>query len=207
MGASKALMEGDIPIGILTPAIREKRKRMVKPYVKGDVLDLGCGQADFYDLCRDQIAAYYGVDGDPAVLERMRQKFPDANFFQKDFDEDTLDLDRKFDCILMIGLVEHLYNQKHIMKEVKRYLKPNGVIVITTPTPFGNDVVHRVGSTLRLFSPVARDDHVVIYNKKRFEILAKDLGFVIEKYKKFQLGCNQLVVLRDGKAVTDSVRN
>ncbi len=192
-----SLKEGEIPIGILSPYIREQRKKYVKPYVRGDVLDLGCGQADFFDLCKKKITTYSGIDGDPAVIARMRKKFPHATFSQADFDEDELKLNKTFDTILMVGLVEHLYNQKHIMKEAKKYLKPKGIIVITTPTPLGNDIFHRIGSSIRLFSPAARDDHVVIYNKKRFQILAKDLGFKILRYRTFQFGCNQIVVLQN----------
>ena len=192
-----SLKEGNLPIGILTPFIREQRKNRVKPYVHGDVLDLGCGQADFYDICKKKIISYHGIDGDPAVVARMKKKYPQATFSELDFDEDTFSLNKTFDTILMVGLVEHLYNQKHVMKEAKKYLKSNGIIVITTPTPLGNDIFHRIGSSLRLFSPAARDDHVVIYNKKRFQILAKDLDFKILKYRTFQFGCNQIVVLQN----------
>jgi len=189
--------ETAMPKGVLSSYLREKRKKIVKNFVKGDVLDLGCGKADFYELYRDKITSYYGVDIDTEIVKALQAKFPECKFFRYDFDEDTLHFDMKFDCILMVGLIEHLYNQKHIMKQVKNCLKPEGIIVITTPTPLGNDIVHRYGSKINLFSPRAADDHVVIYNKKRFEILAKDIGLKIEKYKSFQLGCNQLVVLKN----------
>ena len=55
--------------------------------------------------------------------------------------------------------------------------------------------MHRTGARLGLFSKVAADDHIVIYNKKRFQILASDFGLSIERYERFQFGCNQLVIL------------
>lgn len=186
-----------MPIGILTPYLRNKRRKLARQYIKGDVLDLGCGKADIYTLCKDNITHYTGVDLDGEILKGLRAQFPEADFYQYNFDEDALHFERKYDCILMIGLIEHLYNQKYVMQEVKKWLKPEGVIVITTPTPLGNDLFHRYGSKMRLFSQSAADDHVVIYNKKRFEILAKDLGFLIVRYKLFQFGGNQLVVLKN----------
>lgn len=71
-----------------------------------------------------------------------------------------------------------------------------GKIIITTPTPFGNDWVLKYGSALGLFSSQAgHGDHIVVYNKDRFRVLANELGLKIEKYKTFELRCNQLVVL------------
>ncbi len=58
----------------------------------------------------------------------------------------------------MIAVIEHLFNQKFVMDEVSNVLKPGGKVVVTTPTPFGNDVVHRVGATLGLFAKTAMND-------------------------------------------------
>ena len=55
-------------------------------------------------------------------------------------------------------------------------LKPNGRIVLTTPTVIGNDLVHRLGASVGLFSQDAQDDHIVIFNKRRFEVLANEVG-------------------------------
>ena len=40
------------------------------------------------------------------------------------------------------------------------------------------------------------NDHIVIYNKKRFYLMARDMNLEVEVYRTFQLGCNQLVVLK-----------
>jgi 2-polyprenyl-3-methyl-5-hydroxy-6-metoxy-1,4-benzoquinol methylase len=52
----------------------------------------------------------------------------------------------------MIALMEHPFNQKHVMTEVKRALKPEGVVVITTPAVSGNDIVLRL-ALLWVYSP------------------------------------------------------
>ena len=65
--------------------------------------------------------------------------------------------------------------------------------------------MHRAGARLGLFSKAAMDGHIVIYNRKRFAILAKEFGVEIERYKRFQFGCNQLVVLKKpGESVKNS---
>jgi hypothetical protein len=81
------------------------------------------------------------------------------------------------------------------MDEIAQVLRPGGIVVITTPTPLGNDVVHRLGATLGLFSKIAVDDHIVIYNRHRFKILANEIGFKLKFYRYFQFYCNQLAIL------------
>ncbi len=69
-------------------------------------------------------------------------------------------------------------------------------LLVTTPTPFGNDIVHRLGAAIGLFAKAAADDHIVIYNRQRFEILAKEFDLKLERYESFGFGCNQLAILR-----------
>jgi len=55
--------------------------------------------------------------------------------------------------------------------------------------------LHRLGAAIGLFAKSAVDDHIVIYNRHRFTILADEVGFEVERYESFQFGCNQFVVL------------
>ena len=73
---------------------------------------------------------------------------------RRNLGKDPLDLDRKFDVVLMVALIEQIID----------HLKPGGKIVITTPTMFGNDIVHRIGAKFGLFSKSAVDDYVVTIN-------------------------------------------
>lgn len=81
------------------------------------------------------------------------------------------------------------------MDRIAQMLKPGGIIVITTPTPFGNDVVHFLGSALGLFYKSADDDHIVIYNRHRFKILANEIGLKLKHHEYFQVYCNQVAIL------------
>ncbi len=175
--------------------LRKKRIAMVKPFVEGDVLDIGCGPAEILDDPDVVVRSYCGIDCSVKVLEANRRRFPEHQFLVADVDEDCFEIDGRFDTILMTALVEHVYNLKHLFKQVCRRLKPDGKIVVTTPTPFGNDVVHRCGARLGLFSRSAADDHICVFNRKRFQILADDFDLRIERYRTFEFGCNQLVVL------------
>ena len=112
-------------------------------------------------------------------------------------DREPLDLDERFDVILMIAVIEHIWNQKFLFEQIIDLLAPDGKIIITTPSPFGNDVIHLLGAAMGIFAQSAVDDHIVIYNRRRFKNLAREFNLRILKYARFQFFSNQLVVLEN----------
>ena len=188
-------------MGLLSDYLRNKRTARVEPHVKGAVLDLGCGRAVVSRRCARAIDTYYGVENNAARVEEPKQCYPESRFFRRNLDTDVLDFEIRFDTILLVAVIEHVFNQRHLAEQLSNNLKPGGKVVITTPTPLG-DWVHRLGAKIGLFAASAVDNHIVIYNRIRFGVLADACGLRIEKYKTFQFGCNQLVVLT--KDATDA---
>lgn len=182
-------------MAILSKYLQSVRLAKITPHLKGDILDLGCANARVLREYGSQISSYCGIERSPRKVEQLKKEFPGACFQQCDLDVDRLKLDRQYDCILMIALIEHLFNQKHVMTEVKRVLKPEGVVLLTTPTVFGNDIVLRLGAALGLFARSVVKNHIVIYNRHRFSILANEIGFELRQHQTFQLFCNQLAIL------------
>ncbi|MBN1456612.1 MAG: class I SAM-dependent methyltransferase [Sedimentisphaerales bacterium] len=180
-------------MSLLSKHIRMVRINKTSPYVKGSVLDLGCGDAIVLKIFGDKIERYCGVEYDQKRVERLKAENPEHEFICRDLEEDPLGLDISFDTIFLTAVIEHIFNQKHLMQEILKSLKPDGKIIITTPTLFG-DMVHRIGSKVGLFASSADDHHIIIYSRKRFEVLAKAFGLKILSYQTFEFRCNQLVV-------------
>lgn len=185
---------------MLSRYLMTSRMGLIDAHIKGDVLDVGCQNGRFRELARDRINRYVGIEIDPDQLELARKAHPDCEFFLCNVDEEFPEFDNEFDTIILCAVIEHLFNQKFVMSALAKALRPGGRILITTPTPFGNDVVHRAGSAIGLFSKVARDDHIVIYNRMRFEILAREVSLEMASHKLFQLGCNQMAILQKSAA-------
>ena len=182
-------------MAILSKYLQRARLKKISPFLRGDVLDLGCANARVLRDYGSRISHYCGIERSLRKVKQLKKEFPEACFHQCDLDVDRLPLDRQYDCILMLALIEHLFNQKHVMTEVKRALKPEGVVLITTPTVFGNNIVHRLGAVLGLFAKSVVDNHIVIYNRHRFICLAEEVGLELRQHQMFQLFCNQLAVL------------
>lgn len=182
---------------LLTKLIANQRYVKIASHIKGDVLDLGCGGAQVLENYSSRISSYYGIERSVQQVKKLKQKHPGAFFVQRDLDCDRFEINKKFDCVLMIALIEHLFNQKFVMDEIVQVLKPGGIVVITTPTPIGNDVVHRLGAAFGLFAKAAVDDHIVIYNRHRFKILSNEIGLKLKYHRYFQIYCNQIAILEN----------
>ena len=182
-------------MAILSKYLQRARLKKISPFLRGDVLDLGCANARVLRDYGSRISYYCGIERSQRKVKQLKKEFPDACFHQCDLDADRLTLDRQYDCILMLAIIEHLSNQKHVMTEVKRTLKPEGVVLITTPTVFGNNIVLRFGARLGLFAKSAVNNHIFIYNRHRFIVLTNEIGLELRQHQTFQLFCNQLAVL------------
>lgn len=183
-------------MGLLSSYLARARHEVVSAYIHGDVLDVGCQYGQLRDRHSGQIGRYVGVDVSESAVDEARQRHPDCAFYVLDIDEAPLEFEAEFDTIVMMAVIEHIFNLKHLGRNLARALKPGGRAVLTTPTPFGNDVVHRFGAALGLFSKAAADDHIVLFNRKRFQIFAAEVGLVLLEHRLFQIGCNQLAVLQ-----------
>lgn len=85
---------------------------MLRPYIKGRVLDIGCGTGLLMDMLGD-IPEYTGVDESEGMIKVFKEKYPKANLIQKKFGEVELG---KFDSIIsLFGSVSYL-TEEEILK-------------------------------------------------------------------------------------------
>jgi SAM-dependent methyltransferase len=177
---------------LLSPFLQKQRFQAIHPYLFGDILDLGCGHAEITQLL-EEAQSYTGIEEDVNLISWLEKNFPNRKFYRRDLDNEDLDIPGRFDTILMVALIEHLRNPELLLAQIPDYLKDEGKLVITTPTPFG-DRVHRIGARLGFFSMIAVRDHEIIYSHFNLRSLLEENGFTIIHYQSFLIGGNQLFV-------------
>lgn len=182
----------------LTRWLTNARTRRVLPFLRGDVLELGCGASVVLDSdsARRAMTSYTGVEALPENVVALRNKHPHAAFLAFDLDVGPWPLEGRFDCVLALAVVEHLWNLKTLFEQVHRHLREDGLFVLTTPTPWGNHVILRTLSRIGLVRRNVIDDHVTIFDRQLFRHACGEFGFELCHYGKFQFGGNQLAVLR-----------
>ncbi len=181
---------------LLGNMIRRQRIEMIESYVCGDVLEIGCHDGATLARSNPHLRRYVGTDIDDDALKRARSRYPSREFLRNDIDSESLGFNEEFDVVLMVALIEHILNQRHLLEQCHAALRPGGLLVVTTPTPFGNDLVHRIGARFGLFHRSVEDHHVVIYDKTRIRAAAAMVGYDLWRHRYFQFGCNQLAVLK-----------
>ncbi len=180
---------------LLSDYARQQRLRAVLPFVRGDVLDVGCG----YTFLPDYLTArqrYVGVDIHPAILARNARRYPQHTFYRRDLDAEDLALaEQPFDTATMIAVIEHLRFPERVLRQVRSHLSPDGLLLITTPSPWG-DAIHRLGGRLRLFYSEAQVKHVRIFRRSDLVGLVGRCGYEVQQASHFLLAMNQLLVCR-----------
>lgn len=138
---STALQNAPLKNNQLTPAVQQslgishdtiynKVIEVIRLYgpEQGQFLDFGAGQGDF--LKKMSVSAfrfmYHGVD-------LMYSKVTGANWYVQDLNKKLQFKDGQFDVVTCIEVIEHLENPRQIIRDLARVLKPEGLMVLTTP--------------------------------------------------------------------------
>ena len=98
------------------------------------ILDVGCGGGIICEPLARLGAKVTGIDFAPnnikaAKIHSKKNKLK-INYIYKDIEKSKLD--EKFDIILMFEVLEHLDNWKKTIKNIKKNLNKNGLIIIST---------------------------------------------------------------------------
>ena len=98
------------------------------------ILDVGCGGGIICEPLTRLGAKVTGIDFAPnniiaAKIHSKKNKLK-INYINKDIEKS--ELDEKFDIILMFEVLEHLDNWKKTIKNIKKNLNKNGLIIIST---------------------------------------------------------------------------
>lgn len=129
--------------GSLTHAEHVARYRWIAPLAGGrDVLDAGCGVGyGSAMLAAAGARSVTGVDAfAAAVLEAREQDRHGASFLVGDLCDLTLD-DDSVDLVVCFEVIEHIRDHDRLLAELRRVLRPDGVLAVSTPTP-GAIAVH-----------------------------------------------------------------
>ncbi len=174
--------------GMLSPFLRRHRVNAVKRYLKGNILDVGCGTG----ILAGEVSPdhYLGVERDPFSIEIAISKFNEHKF-QTIWPDDK----QKFDTVVALAVIEHVKCPKQFLGELAEQLKPDesARVVITTPSP-SMDWIHDLGASVGLFSKHANQEHEKLLDRGTLESAGEKVGLHLRMYRRFLFGANQIAV-------------
>lgn len=107
-----------------------KAKQLIKKFGRGDkYLDVGCGTGL---ILRHLPSGSVGLDINPRHLAKAKRYLPNMTFVLGDI-ESLPFLDNTFSTVICMEIIEHLPSPRQALSEVRRVLKPGGVLIGTVP--------------------------------------------------------------------------
>lgn len=111
------------------------RYLLAREFCRGlDVLDVASGEGYGTALLSQVARTATGIEIDAQVVSAAREEFSRPNLRYEQGDARLLPLqDSSVDVVVSFETLEHLSEQKQFLKEVRRVLKPGGLLIISTP--------------------------------------------------------------------------
>ncbi len=105
----------------------------------GDVvLDLGCNNGQHTLRLAGKCRRIIGLDNDKkqlaiALASARDEKISNVQFRFQDLEKKLNFNPKTFDKIIFLDVLEHIVNRRQILKEIKRILKPKGLVFLAVP--------------------------------------------------------------------------
>ena len=147
------------------PSDNPIHQRLLRPYVlapqyiKGDLLEVGCGEGRGIDWLLPAITSYTAIDKIAPIIDKLQQKYPQSKFLSGNIPPLSAFADHSFDSVVSFQVIEHIQDDRLFLKEIHRVLKPGGIALITTPN--------------RLYSLSRNPWHIREYTAQELTNLAK----------------------------------
>jgi SAM-dependent methyltransferase len=143
------------------------------------VLDVGCGKNGTF-LRRLNVEKKCGLDW---LSEQKEYEVEGIRFFHTDLNQGRHFPfeDGRFDIVTMLAVIEHieLVSVLAVLKEIRRVLRPQGSLILTTPTPTC-DKLCRILANLGLISKKEIEEHKTAYPIRQVKTRLLDAGFGLE---------------------------
>jgi len=156
-----------------------KRYKFIANYFKGiegKILDIGCCKGGLRRYLADRLE-YYGIDG-------LRQNL--QNYIFADLNNKGLPFkDKVFDAVNCSAVLEHLFYPLELLKEIKRVLKDDGVVLISLPNDKGlNRMVLDLFLDIRSYEDSVYGHHWRFSIKTARDFFQKEFE-IIQEYPEF----------------------
>lgn len=153
-----------------------KKVDKIKSLKKARILDIGCAFGFLLNEAkRLNQCDVYGVEISNYACEYAKERFG-INIFNCELNACNFD-SNFFDVVFLIGVIEHLISPKAYLKYILRFLKPDGILVITTIDTKGLIPLYSIKPPEHLFY-FDHNNISFLLNKSGYKILYRKPYFV-----------------------------
>ena len=111
------------------------RYALAMEYTRGKtILDIACGEGYGSNLIAREAEKVVGVDVDDKTIKLAKEKYKVKNLeFIRGEVENIPCASQAFDVVVSFETIEHTEKQEQMLSEIKRVLKPGGLLIMSTP--------------------------------------------------------------------------
>ena len=142
---------------------------------QGKFLDVGCSYGNFFTFLPSEIKKI-GIEISTNVINDAKKIHPNCNFYKTDIQ--NFDTDEKFDFIQFRGVLQHSTNPLGDLKQAKKLLNKNGIILILSLPDFSSFTSFIYKKQFKFYLPDSAPNH---FTNKSFNFLIKSLDLEIVK--------------------------
>jgi 2-polyprenyl-3-methyl-5-hydroxy-6-metoxy-1,4-benzoquinol methylase len=169
----------------LWPPVLEMLRRRVPPPTR--VLDAGCGSGGFCGVMRRELGVEVcGCDLSESGIALARRNAPDCRFEQLSVYDDFVEaFDTKWDAVVSIEVIEHLYDPFAFLERIRQSLAPGGIFILTTPYHgyLKNLLIALGGRYDRHHTPLNTGGHVKFWSRNTLTAALHRAGFRIVEFR------------------------
>jgi 2-polyprenyl-3-methyl-5-hydroxy-6-metoxy-1,4-benzoquinol methylase len=167
----------------LLPVVRDLAQS-VPPF--SVVADLGCGNGSFLAQFRQYGWELYGIDMSRSGIEEATKAYSGIQFSGADLTADLSShpLIGRCDLVISTEVVEHVFLPRLYVKNCFRFLKPGGILIISTPYHgyLKNLALALFGKLDPHFGPLWDYGHIKFWSRRTLTTLLAEAGFEVERF-------------------------
>ncbi|HUT35639.1 MAG TPA: methyltransferase domain-containing protein [Planctomycetota bacterium] len=164
-------------------------RTLARPRAGMRALDVGCGSGVVAHFLAEQGAVVDAVDTNEEALRFARAQFAMADLrFHLGPANEMAFADESFDLIVCMELIEHLPARQvvDLLGLVRRLLRPEGVLLVTTPNYQSLwPAIEWLMDALRLSPPMRGRQHVTRFTAERLERVLRAAGLAVRRVGRF----------------------
>ena len=106
-----------------------------------DVLDIACGEGYGAAILAGKAKSVIGIDISADSVDYARRRYTNANLEFKEGSCLEIPIPNdSFDLVVSFETIEHVDEHDQMMKELKRVLRPNGILLISSPDKYNYSI-------------------------------------------------------------------
>lgn len=168
----------------LFPAIERALRTLAKSQTR--VIDVGCGNGAISGRLADLGFNVVGVEPSDAGIKIARERHPQIEFHQLSCYDDLASRLGRFDVVVCLEVIEHLYSPHQLAVTLASLLSPTGLCILSTPFHgYAKYVAMAVSGRMeKHLDPLNEGGHIKFFTPSQLTSCLAEAGLKVDRMER-----------------------